>query len=431
MPRTSKARPIVDESPLARKIGARLRRARLAAGLTQQELAEGRYTKAYVSALENGLSRPSMAALQFFAGRLGLVPGQLINDEPPTWSRLEADLALAAGQWDRALEAYEVLLEMPVQPEQRAERLRGLAEAHARLGHAREAAAAAAEAAHIFHAAGREADAAAAEYWLASAEYQLENSTEARSLLEALLARVRGGLRVEPDFELRLVMAMSSIESREGKHKAAIAYLEEVRGLTESLDDRRRAAYLYDLAVSYRETGDLEAAVRAGTASLELFRRVEAERETAKLEDELARSYLALGNTSRASELAGSARARLVRLDDQWVLSHVLETQAAIALARGDAELAAAAAGEAFRIADSLGNVKGSVDALLALAEADRALGRAEDATQAFERAATLARGSESPGLVRDALGKWADALASAGDHQRAFELMREAMSAG
>src|SRR5512140_3775476 len=106
MPRVSKTHPRVEDPNLALKIGARLRRARLAAGLTQQELAEGRYTKAYVSALENGLSRPSMAALQFFAQRLGMAPGQLINDEPPAWSRLEADLALAAGDWDRAIDAY-------------------------------------------------------------------------------------------------------------------------------------------------------------------------------------------------------------------------------------------------------------------------------------------------------------------------------------
>ena len=49
-----------------------IRRARLAAGLTQQQLAAGRYTKAYVSALENGHSKPSMAALSFLAERLGL-----------------------------------------------------------------------------------------------------------------------------------------------------------------------------------------------------------------------------------------------------------------------------------------------------------------------------------------------------------------------
>jgi len=53
-------------------------------------------------------------------------------------------------------------------------------------------------------------------------------------------------------------MAISSNESRDGNHAAALAYLEEVRGFAGSLDDRRRASYFYDLAFSYRETGDFE-----------------------------------------------------------------------------------------------------------------------------------------------------------------------------
>ena len=42
------------------------------------KLAGDRYTKAYVSALETGHSKPSMAALNFFADRLGT---ELVADE--------------------------------------------------------------------------------------------------------------------------------------------------------------------------------------------------------------------------------------------------------------------------------------------------------------------------------------------------------------
>src|SRR5918994_7064280 len=69
--RTKKRTSHVEaDRPLAVRIGARLRRARTQASLTQAQLAEGRYTKAYVSALEHGLVKPSMAALNFFADRL-------------------------------------------------------------------------------------------------------------------------------------------------------------------------------------------------------------------------------------------------------------------------------------------------------------------------------------------------------------------------
>lgn len=428
MARTSKTRPRIDDSPLAREMGERLRRARLSAGMTQQQLADGRFTKAYVSALENGLSRPSMAALRFFSGRLGIPASSLINDQSVGWHRLEADLALASGRWDEATDAYRQLLDGEHPNEARAELLRGLAEALVRRGKGREATAFAAEASRLFSDAGRGADAALSEYWLSAAHYQQENTAEAKAILLATLAKVRGGLKVEPDFTLRLLMAISSNESREGNHATALAYLEEVRGLAADLDDRRRAAYLYDLAHSYRETGDFEAALRAGIASLELYRHAEADRETATLENDLALSYLALGNTSRAEEFAGSSRQTFESLSDQRALAHVIETQARIALAGGSFEVAARQATTALELAEASKNPTAVVQALLTRARARTGLGDMAAALGDNEQAGVVAREAGAPTLLRQALGQWADALALSGDHERAFTLMREAL---
>lgn len=429
MARVSRTRPRVDDSPLARQIGERLRRARLAAGLTQQQLAEGRYTKAYVSALENGLSRPSMAALNYLSTRLGIPASSLINDQPAAWARLEADLALASGRWNDAIDAYRQLLEAAVTGELRAELMSGLAEALVRQGRGREATAYAAEAARILQSANREPEAILAQYWLSAAQYQQENSSEAKAILQSILARVRAGVRVEPDFELRLVMALSSNESRDGNHAAALAYLEEVRDLAGSLDDRRRANYLHDLAYSYRETGDFEGAVRAGIASLELYRRVEADRDSANLENDLALSYLALGNTGKASELAASSRGRLEALGDEWLLSHVVDTQARIELASGTADRSASLARESLALAERANNVKASVDALLTLARAQAAMGQLETALESNRRAGELARQLGNASLLRRALREWADSLAAAGQHEQAFAVMREALA--
>src|ERR671924_1779064 len=107
----TRRRVVVDDSPLAHAIGERIRRARLAAGLTQQQLAGDRYTKAYISALENGIARPSMAALDYLAPRLGTTASALVNNPAPAWARLEADIALASGRWQDAGDAYATLLE--------------------------------------------------------------------------------------------------------------------------------------------------------------------------------------------------------------------------------------------------------------------------------------------------------------------------------
>ena len=430
MPRVSATRPRVDDSPLARKIGERLRTARLAAGLTQTQLAEPRYTKAYVSALENGLSRPSMAALNHFSGRLGIPASRLINDEPAAWARVEADLLLACGRWDEAIASYRDLLEVSQTPGARAELLRGLCEAMIRKGQVGDAIAYATESAELFRRAHRDTDAAVADYWVSAAHYLRENTTEAKAILHSILARVRGGLKVEPDFQARVLMALSSNESLEGNHAAALGYLEEVRGLDADLDDRRRASYLFALAYSYRETGDYEAAVRTGIASLALFRRAEAERESGALENDLSMSYLAIGNSTRAAEMAASARVRFERLDDQWWLGFVVDSQARIALARGSAEEAARGATEALGIARASNNNKATVDALLTLGRARAALGDRAGGLAANEEAAELARTAGSPSLKRKALRDLADALASAGEHERAFVLMREALTA-
>jgi len=297
-----------------------------------------------------------------------------------------------------------------------------------RQGRGREAIAAAAEAARIFHAGGREADAALALYWLSAAHYQVENSSEAREILKSILGKVRAGLKVDPDFEMRLVMALSTNESREGNHAAALAYLEEVRGLAGALDDRRRANYLFDLAYSYRETGDLEAALRTGITSLELYRRMQADRETAGLENDVALSYLSLGNTVRAADLAAASRARFEELHDDWFLSHVLDTQAQISLANGDAAQAEERAREAFDTAVRTANLKAQVDALLTLARARKELGDDQGSLDANRQAGELARVVGSTGLVRRALREWAEALAAAGQHEQAFAIMREAV---
>src|SRR5947208_17149708 len=112
MPRTSTtARPSAHDAALAHRIGERIREARRRAGLTQQQLAGDHYTKAYVSALETGIARPSMVALTYLSQRLSLPPSHFLDERNPTWNRLEVDMLLAAGDWQAAADGYADLLD--------------------------------------------------------------------------------------------------------------------------------------------------------------------------------------------------------------------------------------------------------------------------------------------------------------------------------
>ena len=63
-------------------LGKRLKKMRLAAGLTQAELASPSYTHAYVSSIEAGRRRPSGAALAHFASRLKVDVDELATGRP-------------------------------------------------------------------------------------------------------------------------------------------------------------------------------------------------------------------------------------------------------------------------------------------------------------------------------------------------------------
>jgi transcriptional regulator with XRE-family HTH domain len=430
METTRRRRVTVDDTQLARSIGTRLRKARLQAGLTQKQLAGDRYSKAYVSALENGSSKPSMAALNYLATRLGISATVLLAGEADHWTRLEGDILLASGRWQEALDIYDRHLVESSGGAVRAELLRGRAEAFARLDRGPEAAAAGSEAAEIFDHLGREADAALARFWVACGEYLQGNAGEARRLSEAILAKVRAGLRVEPDFHLRVVIALAAVETGDGEYDRALAYLAEIRGLAEMLDDRRRASYFFDLAYSYREIGDYEAAVRAGHASLTLFSAMHADAETAALENDMALAFLKLGNLSRAGELVASARTRFEVLGNARWLAHVVDTEAQIALAGSDFDLAATLAEQAIGGAELTGNQKALIAGYVTRAQIRWRRGDIEGADADFAKAADMARVSGSRGRIREVLGSWSDMLAESGDLRRAYDLTREALSA-
>jgi transcriptional regulator with XRE-family HTH domain len=93
-------------------VGERLRTLRLAAGLTQSELADGRFSKEYVSQIERGKTRPTAETLEWLADRLAVDPAYLIGGvSAEERGRVEAALARAEalseqGEHAAAADAY-------------------------------------------------------------------------------------------------------------------------------------------------------------------------------------------------------------------------------------------------------------------------------------------------------------------------------------
>jgi len=98
------------------RLGERLRQLRVAAGLTQSELAGDRFSKEYVSQIERGKTRPTAETIGWLADRLGIDAGFLASgvatDER---AQLEGALTRAealyeANEDEEAVDAFEPLV---------------------------------------------------------------------------------------------------------------------------------------------------------------------------------------------------------------------------------------------------------------------------------------------------------------------------------
>src|ERR671934_2041476 len=95
------------------RLGERLRQLRVAAGMTQTDLAGERFSKEYVSQIERGKTRPTHETVAWLAAQLGVDPSFLERGvSADERSRVEAMLARAealtnAHQYDDAIDELE------------------------------------------------------------------------------------------------------------------------------------------------------------------------------------------------------------------------------------------------------------------------------------------------------------------------------------
>ena len=426
----TRTRIVVDDSALASRIGGRIRAARLAAGLTQQQLAAGRYTKAYISALEKGHAKPSMAALDFIAGRLGM-PASRFLSEDTRWSRIEADLLLAAGRWSEAVEAYADQLELRPDRAGRADALLGRVEALCRLDRGREAVGPAVEAVELLGALGRDSDAMLAGYWLAYANFQAGNAIEARSLLLRTARPVppvgRHGWAPTCGCGCSWRSAGWPRTWRTTRPRSRISRRPAPSARTSMTAAGRRCCRCWPRAVPRPVTWRAPSA--PVSTAWPCTARCEARLEAALLENNLAIAYLRVGNLARASEYAAGAR-RAARggstTTARWRTCSRPRprSRSPAATRRARCRLAR----EALEHAAASDDQRAGSSSLLTIARAHAAAGDTDDALEGYARTVDALRRTGPVPRLRQALTDWADLLARLGRHREAFDLTREAL---
>jgi len=237
------------------RLGERLRQLRVAAGLTQTELAGDRFSKEYISQIERGKTRPTTETVEWLSLRLGVDAGFLATgvsaDERAKAEAIlaRADALLEEHVFDDAIAEYTKALPAVLgtgSSELQVRALNGEAMARAQSGDVKGALALLADARGLVE---REEfsdiDRAEVLYRLGVCRYMLSSISTAVALFnEALALAERSGL---PSDQLRLnVFAWRSrCYRRQRDYEAAREDVERALELAEAMHDARALGQAY------------------------------------------------------------------------------------------------------------------------------------------------------------------------------------------
>ena len=429
-------------APTGLRLGERLRQLRVAAGLTQSDVAGDRFSKEYVSQIERGKTRPTRETIEWLAARLGVDPGFLANgvatDER---GRLEGALARAeamieALQNDEAAAEYQALVPAARAtgvPELEVRALVGAGRTQMRLGALRPALELLNDARVIVEGSSfSDVERAEVFYALGVCRYQLNSIQTALGLLnEALALAERSGL---PSDSLRssILSWRSRCWRRQRDYEAAREDVERALQLAEDADDPATigAAYFQASLVADREGHWVLArnyAEKARTAYEELSDKV----HVGQLTNNLGGLNFLLGKTDEAIALLKEAFGIALDTGRDADAAQAVSSLAQINLRTGNVEQAEGQARQALQL------LHGQEDYLDEIGNAHLVLGRSlleqgllDQAEQSFAAAEESFSQLSSASHRAAAWVARGDLAARRGDDRLAAHLYRTAAEA-
>jgi tetratricopeptide (TPR) repeat protein len=411
-------------------LGERIRAARLARHLTQEQLARGVATKGFISQVETNRATPSLPKLQIIAQRLGLTLADFTGEAPPqelTYLRKSAELAVRAGEPARALEIVDEGLALQPTPEQQADlyRLRGIA--HDALGDL-PAALAAQQAAAVAAPPG-------AGYLNASVYVEMGTVLQ---MMERFNAAIEANLRAlqhldqtghgDPALRARLLTNLGTECHGLGQLDQATDYLEQALVAATDAESLLRLANAHmALGVTAREAGLLDKAIEHCNRALELHHRIGEERFANRILNNLGDAHFAAGRTAAAHDYQTRCLRRARELKDWYEVGIASGALAQYALLEGDLNQAIGLARESQAASAEAGN---NIHRALSLAVEGQAVakqGHPELADRHFRRAFKMLAARNAAARLAAVSVLYSDVLRERGDVDRAFAFMRMA----
>ena len=410
-------------------VGARIRSLRTARGLTQAQLAEPQYTKAYISMLESGRTRASMKALEHIAGRLGVQPSDLLGGNPspaaPQFDLLEARRLIEEGRPADAIPLLEAL-EEGLTPADQLVRMRYLASANASVGEAKQAFPLLERAQRMAELLGDQEELVRIKAVLAAAYAKTYAYEDAIRLLRECIQACEEGIVSDPTFHFRRLADLAVHLTNQRRPKEAMPIFERAIELADQFSDRRSLGTMYaGLAKAHHLQGDVELAIRNNQRSLQVYEELSALDQVACTLDNIAVQYAEYGNRERARESLARAAQIAAEIKRDTTLASIKTTEAEIA-AKVDPAESMELAQEALKFACKVEQIDAQIRAMVLIGELKmKANGTA--ARKSFQDARQLAE-ERAPHLLRMIFDRWSHAAEASGDGEEALRLARRAL---
>jgi tetratricopeptide (TPR) repeat protein len=434
--------PVSPASAPASRLGERLRSLRLAAGLTQTELAGDRFSKEYVSQIERGKTRPTAETIEWLATRLGVDPGLLASGvSTDERGRVEATLARAealsqAHRYDEAIGGFEQAREAVARTgsaELEVRTLAGLAWSTMQAGDPRSAIELLVSARSLSEGPQfSDVDRADVIFRLGVCRYKLSSIATATALLdEALTLAERSGLPCDL-LRADILGWRSRCRRRQRDLEAAREDVERALELAQSMEDRRTIANTYYQASLVAERmGHWLLSRNYAEQAKALYHELADERNVGKLLTNLGGLNLMLGNPEQAIEHLKASFSVALEVDSPEDAAQAAGSLATVHLNLGDYDAAESHARHALVLLEDREDYLHEIGPTqLVLGRAMLERGRLDEAEQWFRAADTSFEQLTSVSHRASAWVALGDLAARRGDTAEAARLYRHAAEA-
>src|SRR3954468_5769372 len=419
MPRAATNTPRSSRS--GNRLGERLRQLRVAAGLTQTDLAGDRFSKEYVSQIERGKTRPTRDTIEWLAQKLGGDPGFLERGvSADERRRVETLLARAealteSNQHEEALVEFENCKTAVLATGVTELEVRHLAgEAWARMENSEIK-----PAIELLNRARMLADApefsdvdrADLFFRLGVCRYQLSSIATAVNLLNEALALAEGSELPCDRLRADILGWRSRCYRRQRDLEAAREDVERALELAQALDDHRTMANVYFQASMVAERmGHWVLARSYAERAKAYYEQLNDERNVGRLLNNLGGLNFQLGKPERAVEDLKSAYRVLLDKGSDAEAANVVSSLAHVHLMTGQVESAEEEARHALEL------LEGREDFLLDIAPTQLVLGRALMEQGRLDEAQEMLRLAEASAEQLESISHRAAAWMAQGD---------------